>query len=149
MGHLKALGIKWIFTTIILLSLLAIFDSISISQILMMSIVVTGIAYIIGDLILLPVFGNLIATIADFGLAFTSIWLLSSLYIGQVGPIVLIAVAAAYFFAFCETIFHIYMKEKVLSIKQADIIPFPKPNMRLQTEFSKEIYPDSEKKKKD
>ena len=149
MGHLKAIGIKWIFTTIILLSLLAIFESISFQQILMMSIVITGIAYIVGDLILLPVYGNLIATIADFGLAFLSIWMLSSFYIAQAVPIVLVSVAAAYFFSFCEALFHIYMKEKVLQIRQADIIPFPKSNMRLQTEFSKEIYPNSDKENKD
>lgn len=144
MEHLKAIGIKWIFTTIILLSLLAIFDGITITQILIISFVVTGITYVIGDLWILPVFGNIITTIVDFGLIFLSVWMLTSFFIEQTAAVVLISAAIAYFFAFCEALFHAYMKEKVLPKKKGVVIPFPR--MGLQTEFSKEIHPDKDKK---
>lgn len=144
MEHVKAIGIKWIFTIIILLSLLAIFEAATFQQILLISFILTGVTYIVGDLMVLPALGNIVTTIIDFGLSFLSVWMLSALFIEQSATVVLIAAAAAYFFSMCEALFHAYMKERVLPKKQGIVIPFP--NMQLQTEFSEEIYPKKEDK---
>lgn len=142
MQHMKAIGIKGVFTTIILLSFLGIFQGITISQIITISIIITGITYLIGDFIILPTFNNLIASIVDFGLAFLSVWLLTEFFTGQTTSLVILSVAIAYIFTFCEALFHIYMQEKVLPKKGGVLIPFP--NMRYQTETSEEIQPDKE-----
>lgn len=142
MQHMKAIGIKGVFTTIILLSFLGIFQGITISQIITISIIITGITYLIGDFIILPTFNNLIASIVDFGLAFLSVWLLTGFFTGQTTSLVILSVAIAYIFTFCEALFHIYMQEKVLPKKAGVLIPFP--NMRYQTEASEEIQPDKE-----
>ncbi len=144
MDHVKAIGIKWTFTIVILLSLLTIFEAATFQQILLISLIVTGVTYVVGDLIVLPSFGNIVTTIIDFGLAFLSVWMLSALFIEQTATIVLIAAGAAYFFSMCEALFHAYMKEKVLPKKRGIVIPFP--NMRLQTEFSEEMHPKKEDK---
>lgn len=148
MVHLKALGIKWLYTVAILFSLLAIFDNFTFGQVIILSLILTGISYVVGDLMILPAIGMVGAAIADFGLSFLIVWFMSGVYIGQSGAIVLASLTAAYFFALCEGLFHAYMRERVLPRKQAAVIPFP--NMNLQTEASEELYPekkDTEKEK--
>lgn len=140
MAHAKALGIKWLFTTVILLSFLAIFESISFGQILLISFVLTVITYIAGDILLLPMYGMFVAAIGDFGISFVAVWMLAAAVIGQSTALVLATAAVAYFFVLCEGLFHVYMKEYVLPKKQAVIIPFP--TMRYQTETSEELQPD-------
>jgi hypothetical protein len=142
--HVKAIVIKWLFTITVLLSLLAIFESASLGQIVLLSIILTAVTYFVGDLILLPVFGMIAAAIADFGLAFMIVWLLAGASIGQSVELVVISFTIAYFIAMCEGLFHAYMRERVLPKKQAAVIPFP--NRRFQTEASEEISPDKDKK---
>ncbi|MHA6253483.1 YndM family protein [Oceanobacillus sp. CAU 1775] len=142
MSHLKAIGIKFVFTTIIVLSFLGIFQEMTLQQIITISVVITGVTYVFGDLLILPTFNNVVASIIDLGVAFLSVWLLTSFFIGQSVSVVLISASIAYAFTFCEAVFHIYMKEKVLPKKKGVLIPFPA--MRYQTEASKEIHPDKE-----
>lgn len=80
MKHIVALLIKYTAITAVLLIILSIFKGISIPKVLLISLVLTGAAYLIGDLFILPKYGNMIATIADLGLSFFGIWLLISLF---------------------------------------------------------------------
>ncbi|MCO5385767.1 MAG: YndM family protein [Desulfosporosinus sp.] len=50
---------------------------ISLGNIFTLSLYLGIVAYLLGDLVVLPMRGNLIATVADFGLALIGIWLLS------------------------------------------------------------------------
>jgi hypothetical protein len=138
MKHIKALAIKFLITTIILFSLLAIFESATLGEILLISVLVTGIAYVLGDLFLLPRFNNVVATIADFILAFAMIWVLSTMLIYPTTPIGIVSGFAAFFIAISEGLFHVYMKEKVLEKQYNHREPFSVLNTRLQTEFSEE-----------
>lgn len=70
MKHLVALLIKYTAISAVLLVILGIFQDISIPRVLFISLIITGTAYAIGDLFILPRYGNTIATIADFGLSF-------------------------------------------------------------------------------
>ena len=139
MKHLKALGIKYIVISIVLLSILGIYYNASIAGILMISLLITGVAYGIGDLFILPRFGNLVATFADFGLAFASVWALSLLFIGQADRIVLASLFAATFIAMSEALFHAYMESNVLEKgNNNNTINRTSFQNRFQTEMSEE-----------
>src|SRR5699024_6562304 len=119
--------------TIIISSIFGIFYNVSIGSLFGISLFVTGATYLIGDLLLLPRVGNVIASVADFGLVFALIWVLSSLFIEVTMPIVIASLAAAFFVACCEPLFHAYMIECVLTTNKD-----PLSLSQLQTEFAEE-----------
>ncbi|SDK06707.1 YndM family protein [Sediminibacillus albus] len=138
MEHLRAFIIKFAVTGIVLYSILGIFYTATIGDIFLITLLVTGIAYLIGDLFILPRFGNLTASIADFGLAFASVWLLSAFFIGTDFPIVSASLFSALFISAAEVIFHMYMENRVLGDEEdAEQEPRQAP-ARLQTEFAEE-----------
>ncbi|MFD1851143.1 YndM family protein [Oceanobacillus bengalensis] len=147
MRHVKALGIKLLITATVIYSLLSIFETASLTEMFVISLLVTGIAYVIGDLYLLPKFGNFRATIADFGLSFVSIWLLSTFFIDAAFPVITISLFASFFLAITEALFHAYMLEKVIKTEDANRKKDVLPNFRYQTETSEENHPDYIKKK--
>ncbi|PEM49607.1 YndM family protein [Bacillus wiedmannii] len=116
MKHLVALLIKYTAISAVLLVILGIFQDISIPRVLFISLIITGAAYVIGDLFILPRYGNTIATIADFGLSFLGIWLLTYLLtdLDSTRNIGFSAFWAALFISMAEIFFHIYMKKVVL-----------------------------------
>ncbi|MBM7571003.1 YndM family protein [Aquibacillus albus] len=153
MKHLKAISIKFLVIAIVLYSILTSFYSASLLNIFIISVLVTGVAYVVGDLFILPRFGNLIATIADFGLAFGAIWLLSVFFLGLEYGIVAASLFCAILISLTEALFHIYMDNKVLHNGDEEIyVDRYQTSRQLQTEFSEE-NPDIDiielKKKKD
>jgi len=142
MRHLKALLIKFIVISVVVLSMLPIFETASVTDILFISLLVTGIAYIIGDLFILRKFGNFSATLADFGLAFVSIWMLASFLIEAAYPIVIVSLFSAFFIAICEAFYHAYLIEKVFVHDEKES-RMAIPNYRFQTEFSEEEHTEN------
>ena len=140
--HASALGIKFVFTTIVILSLFGIINHTSLWILLLFSIIVTGITYL-GDAFILPRVGNLIASVADFALIFVLLWFFGNRLIESSTTIFLLSLAGAYLLALCEAIFHIYMKEYVFGEVEEDI-GFPSAYPQYQTEITKEIDPRSE-----
>ncbi|WP_067724783.1 YndM family protein [Oceanobacillus damuensis] len=136
MRHLKALGIKFVITSIVLFSILPIFLTAGLGEILFMSILLTGIAYLIGDLFLLSRFGYFIAAAADFALVTLSVWILSIVFIGNGPSILAAALSTGFGIAISEAIFHIYMKEKVLTDTEDHLGNFRR--MQMQTEIAEE-----------
>lgn len=118
MDHIKALGIKFIFTAIVIFSIYGIFYNADLSRLFWISLIVTGSAYLIGDLFILPRAGNLLATIADFGLVFFSLWMLGNMVTQLSGPILISSLFAAFLIAFCESLFHAYMQDRVVNTRQ-------------------------------
>ncbi|MHC2836847.1 YndM family protein [Bacillus sp. F9_6S_D1_P_5] len=116
MKHVVALLIKYTAITAVLLIVLSIFQGISIPRVLLISLFLTGAAYLIGDLFILPKYGNMIATMADFGLSFFGIWLLTSLFtnLDATRNIGLSSFLSALIIGGIEVFFHIYMKRLVL-----------------------------------
>ncbi|CGG64649.1 Protein of uncharacterised function (DUF2512) [Streptococcus pneumoniae] len=116
MKHFVALLIKYTAVTAVLLVILGIFQGISIPRVLLISLFLTGTAYLIGDLFILPKYGNAIATMADFGLGFFGTWLLTSLFtnLDATRNIGLSSFIAALIIGGTEVFFHIYMKRLVL-----------------------------------
>lgn len=116
MKHIVALLIKYTAISAVLLMVLGIFQHVSIPRILLISLLITGTAYLIGDLFVLPKYGNIIATIADFGLSFLGIWVLTYFLtdIDLNRNISFSAFWSALLISVVEIFFHVYMKKVVL-----------------------------------
>ncbi|MEK5442827.1 YndM family protein [Fredinandcohnia sp. FSL W7-1320] len=146
MRHFKALGIKFIVISIVLLSLFGIFRGASFGEILLMSILVTGLAYVVGDLFTLPRAGNTVATIADFGLSFFAIWILSYMFMDNTSGLITASLVAAGVIAISEVLFHAYMQNKVLNDEKQVTRPQIRPSF--QTEFAEEYDEETKDLKK-
>lgn len=113
MKHVVSLALKFVAWSVVLLSIFTIFDA-PLLPIFVMTAGTAAVAYIIGDLLILPRFGNLAAAAADMPLAFLLIWLTSS---ALFGPTVYMAYAS-FFCALAigaiEAFFHLLMEERVL-----------------------------------
>ncbi|TKI39581.1 YndM family protein [Bacillus mycoides] len=116
MKHIVALLIKYTAISAVLLMILGIFQGISIPRILFISLLITGVAYLIGDLFILPKYGNMVATITDLGMSFVGIWALTYFLtnINLTRNIGASAFFAALLIGVAEIFFHIYMKKVVL-----------------------------------
>lgn len=80
MKHILAIIAKFAMTTIILELVLRYLTRLSTFDILLISLAVTVIAYIVGDLGILPFSSNTVATIADMGLAFATIYVFNYVF---------------------------------------------------------------------
>jgi hypothetical protein len=139
MKHFWALLIKFAAIGTVLFSFLSIFNTASLPVILLISVVTTAISYFAGDLYILPRFGNFIATIADFGLSFVLIWLLSALMINSTGSMLTTTFFIALTIAFIEALFHLYVNTHVNSSSAESVIPGVYKGDMMMTEFSEEF----------
>lgn len=146
MKHLKAIGIKFIIMTTILLSIVSIFEYVSVAEIIVMSAILTLAAYVIGDLWILPKMGYVAATIGDLFFAYASVWLLLYVFLGTAFPIATASIYIAIIISITESVFHIYMKDKIL---QEDDNTIRRPSMQtVQTEFAEEQHTDEKRLEK-
>ncbi|HLR66602.1 YndM family protein [Virgibacillus alimentarius] len=149
MDHVKILGIKFITISITVLSLFGIFNDVGLGNLALISLLTTIISYLIGDMFILRRFGNVAASIADFGLAFVSYWLLGSLFIVGGGPLLLTALAAAFFTACAEAIIHIYILDVFTNFRGKEDSEDYGAMGKLQTEFAEEMDVDKHSGKDD
>ncbi|MEC5425960.1 YndM family protein [Virgibacillus sp. C22-A2] len=134
MGHLKVLGIKFLVISFTIFAILGIFTFFTSTDLLLISFLVTGLAYLIGDLFILRKFGNMTATIADFPLAFLSLWIAGGLFGGGDYPVITTSLLAAFFITACEPFIHGYIVNQFSAYSRKD---HRKVN-QLQTEFAEE-----------
>lgn len=80
MRHAAALIVKFILTTIVLEVVLLLFSGITFGKILWISLSLTIIAYVIGDMVILPATNNIVAAIADMGLALVIVYLFNFIW---------------------------------------------------------------------
>jgi len=139
MKHFWALLIKFAAIGTVLFSFLSIFNTASLPVILFISVITTVVSYFVGDLTILPKFGNFVAIIADFGLSFVLIWVLSALFINSTGGMLATTFFIALTITFMEALFHLYIKTHVLSNKAESFIPGVYKEDALVTEFSEEL----------
>ncbi|TFJ92673.1 YndM family protein [Lentibacillus salicampi] len=138
MVYLKTLGIKAIAIGITVFSLFGIFYNADVMNLFWISLLTTGLSFLLGDLFVLRRFGNITASIADFPLAFLSIWLLGSLFIEASIPIATTSLMAAFFLTCCEPFIHTYMTENLEEERFEESEASPRTG-QLQTEFAKEF----------
>src|SRR5699024_3521012 len=145
MEHLKAIGIKLIYISLIIFSLFGIFNNASIGKLVMLSLLTTGISYIVGDLMIYPRIGNVMSTILDFGLSFISIVMVGGILIINNMQMTLASLAAAFFIMCIEPLFHTYMTERVfnpnkdVALDPNDIIETTQVRPQYVTEFAEEM----------
>lgn len=83
MEHLRSLVIKFVMITAMLAVVFGFLYGVSFGDILTISFILTITAYLVGDLLILPRFGNTAATIADFGLAYLGAWMIGAMIIEE------------------------------------------------------------------
>jgi hypothetical protein len=134
-NHIKAFLIKFISNLVLLFIILGAFYNMSFGNVLSIALVLGAVSYLIGDMFILRKTNNVIATFADFGLAFFLIWLMgeSVTYGDSLIRAALISAAAVALF---EYFFHKYVANQMRKqISERRSIT----SLRYQTEASEEI----------
>ncbi len=114
MKHVIALIAKFAMVAITLELVLGFLTALTISDILYISLPLTVIAYLIGDILILDKTNNTVATAADAGLAFGALLLVPLVIRGVYVPM-LAAGLAAVALAAGEFLFHKYIRSVVYS----------------------------------
>jgi hypothetical protein len=112
MKHITALIVKFLIITLALEIVLGMLTNLTFSEILSIAVTITVVAYIVGDLLILPISNNTIATIADIGLAAITIYAFN--YLRDYGTISIVdSLIAAVVIGMGEWFFHKYIAHKI------------------------------------
>lgn len=122
MKHLIALAIKFGMIAIVLLIILTWAFDVSWTNTLLISLALTALSYVTGDLLIFLNAGkpdnqaarNTIATMTDFVMAFAAIWLLGWYLTGENAAMVAPALVGALVLSAGEWFFHQYVDQKVV-----------------------------------
>ncbi|WP_085524396.1 YndM family protein [Tuberibacillus sp. Marseille-P3662] len=119
-------------------------------DILSFSLFVTIVSYVIGDRIILPRLGNTTATIADFLLTYTSVWIFGSILLDNYMQIAWGSILSAVLISAVEVFVHHYLLNLMSSHRNnAEHKPFTFDRMpAYETEFAKEHESEDEKEPK-
>jgi hypothetical protein len=140
MKHIKPLAIKFISSLVLLSVILGLFFDMSFGNIFLITLVLSVVSYVIGDLFILRRTNNIIATLADLGLAFLVIRFMGdALANGDNGDMFTMSLIAAIGVALFEYAFHKYVANRVLNENQSR--ENQKTTLRYQTEASEELTP--------
>jgi len=112
MDYIRVMIVKFIGIGILTFSLYGIFFHATIVNLLLMTLVVAGITFI-GDLFILPRINQAVAAVGDFALLFLVYWALGNLVVESTVSLLLPALAAAYFGTLLESIYHIYVMDRI------------------------------------
>lgn len=123
MNHVIAFLIKFVMVAAVLLIILTWIFDVSFVDTLIISLALTAIAYLMGDLMIFLNAGkpedqktrNTIATICDFVLAFLVIWYIGHLLTDTTAEMVTPALLSAVVLAAGEWFFHLYMDQVVMA----------------------------------
>lgn len=151
--YVKALIIKFIMSTAVIWLVLGLNYGVPFGHIIMLSLIITLVAFVLGDLMILPRFENWGATLADFLLVFAAVSLYSTNFTNENFPLLNVAATIAILISIGEIFFHKYVDRHILY--SDDTVGHRRDNYtiedsRLNTEFSKEVDPlrdDAQKKR--
>lgn len=125
MNHVKALVIKFLMIAVVLLIILTLFFDVPFMDTIWISLALTIIAYLLGDLMIFRKAGdrtdqnkrNAIATISDIVVAFLVIWLIGDALVGNDVDIITPAIISAIVIGGGEWFFHKYLDSSVFPEK--------------------------------
>jgi hypothetical protein len=137
MKHVIPLALKFILWSAVLLSIFAIFN-VPFLLILFIALATTVVSYVLGDLFVLPRFGNFIAVIADLPLSFAIVWLFSYFLIEPTINMAYASFFSALAIAAIEAFFHVFMQNRVLDGTVEKEVPRWFDQGRWATEFAEE-----------
>lgn len=122
MKHVEALVLKFIIVAVILELVLMSLTNLTFGRILFISLIVTVLAYLIGDMLILPHSNNTVATICDFILALFTVLIFNYVYYNA-----RITFWAALFSAAIigvgEWFFHKYLVKRTIKEEEHKMIP--------------------------
>lgn len=127
MEHAKALLIKFVMMTAVLWIVLTVAFGVSFADTLLVSLVLTLAAYVLGDLLNFRKSGepeehqkrNLIATVSDMVMAFAVIWLMGEALFPNDTNILSASLLAAILIAGGEWLFHKWIDRNVFGVKES------------------------------
>jgi hypothetical protein len=96
-------------TALVLEIVLLLMSGLTFGRILWVALVVTGISYILGDLVILPATNNAIATVADIGLSIVTIYMFNFFWNRNDIPFIS-AVVGGVALGVGEILFHMFLK---------------------------------------
>jgi len=146
MRHALAIAIKFIATLSVLGLILGLFYNMSFGDILTATIILGLVGYVLGDLFILQRSSNLMATMADFVLAFVVVWFVAA-NMTTIDNIFSASLFSALGVAVFEYFFHRFVPD--IDMKQASEQRNQGPKQmrpQYQTEVSRELRPVSLKK---
>lgn len=112
MRHVAALLIKFVMVAVVLEIIFSILTTLTFASILYIAAAVTIIAYIIGDLLILPASNNTIASMSDVAIALATMYMFN--YIWSTTQIHFVsALIAAVIISVGEWFFHKYVSNSV------------------------------------
>lgn len=135
MNHLKALIIKFLMIAVVLLIILTGIFDVEFGDTLLISVVLTLVAYVLGDLLIFLKTGgrtdqnrtnhnqsdhtkrNAIATVADIVVAFLVIWLMGEALLANTEDLMTAAIISALVIGAGEWFFHKYLDRNVFPEK--------------------------------
>ena len=135
MNHLKALVIKFLMIAVVLLIILTGIFDVEFGDTLLISLVLTLVAYVLGDLMIFRKTGdrsdhtrandnhsdhtkrNAIATIADIVTAFLVIWLMGEALFADTEDLIMASIISALVIGAGEWFFHKYLDRNVFPEK--------------------------------
>lgn len=106
---MKSILIKFVMTLAILWIVLSWFYGVSFTDILILSLIITGVGYL-ADLFILPRAGNVFSSALDFGLALLIVWFFGSYLFDRPVPLATAALISAIALTIGEMFFHRYME---------------------------------------
>lgn len=111
MGHLKALSFKILLNGLPLFLILFLLGRLNWVTAIILTLAVIVVAYIVGDLVILPETGNFTATVMDGGLVFFILW--ASRYLGVPVNFFTIALSTVVVVMAEGLVYHPYLKRLV------------------------------------
>jgi hypothetical protein len=145
MKQVVALGIKFTVIAIAVLSIFSIFENTSITSMLLISLLLVVLSYTLGDLFVLKRFGNTMASLGDFALAFLVLFFYGIILDIPMWDVGNAAAFTALFIGIGEAFLHFYLINHVFgetTFTDKDNRPEERlATNRLRTETSEEVFP--------
>jgi hypothetical protein len=119
MEHVRALILKVLMIGVITVLVLSLFRGIRPADSISIAIVITVVAYVLGDLLILPAYGNTAASISDGIIAFLITWLTP--FVATNIPVTIgNALAVGILVGAAEWFFHKYVARNVLDYEKKE-----------------------------
>lgn len=120
MKHLPALLVKLAFVLVLTAVVLMPMEGATFSQVIGVSLVLTLALYAVGDMVILPAWGNMAAVIADAVVTLFVVWL-APYYTGLARVSFLSAVATAVLIGIAEYFFHNWLQSVLAGSPMGDM----------------------------
>ncbi|WP_240376739.1 DUF2512 family protein [Bacillus piscicola] len=112
MNHIAALSLKATIIFFALSIVLSLFNGYAIWNTLGLALIITAVAYVVGDLLILRLSNNTLSTVLDIGMCTLLIWLVGPLILNQ--PVsFLVAFLASIAIGAGEWLFHKYVTRTI------------------------------------